>query len=181
MAVFLGALMLYPYWIVLYNNCTEMPFREPNNRHCREIGKWTLICIMIWFSVHCSVDNYSIMNQVFVMPCTVQLKYLCWGNIGERHWSRYNKIPWRYDIKELLAWASYRIRKIAGCACAGNAGNIFPRHWFQRKPLVSDPGMHHGTCVTHVPWCMSGSLTRGGGKTCPALPAQAQPAVLCIL
>ena len=23
---------------------------------------------------------------------------------------------------------------------------------------VSDPGMHHGTCVTHVPWCMSGSL-----------------------
>ena len=32
------------------------------------------------------------------------------------------------------------------------------------KPLVSDPGMHHGTCVTHVSWCMSGSLTRGGGE-----------------
>ena len=25
----------------------------------------------------------------------------------------------------------------------------------------SDPDMHHGTCVTHVPWCMPGSLTRG--------------------
>ena len=36
----------------------------------------------------------------------------------------------------------------------------FPRHRLQRKPLVNDPGMHHGTCVTHVPWCMSGSLTR---------------------
>ena len=36
--------------------------------------------------------------------------------------------------------------------------------WLQRKPLVSNPGKHHGTCVTHVPWCMSGSLTRGGGK-----------------
>ena len=23
-------------------------------------------------------------------------------------------------------WASYQIRKIAGCACAGNAGNVFP-------------------------------------------------------
>ena len=23
--------------------------------------------------------------------------------------------------------------------------------------------MHHSTCVTHVPWCMSGSLTRSGG------------------
>ena len=46
----------------------------------------------------------------------------------------------------------------------------FPRHRFQRKPLVSDPGMHHGTCVTHVPWCMSGLLTRGGGENVPGIP-----------
>ena len=32
----------------------------------------------------------------------------------------------------------------------------FPRHQLQRKPLVSNPG------VTHVPWCLSGSLTCGG-------------------
>ena len=25
----------------------------------------------------------------------------------------------------------------------------------------SGPGMRHGTCVTHVPWCMPGSLTSG--------------------
>ena len=67
-------------------------------------------------------------------------------------------------------WASYQIRKIGGCACVGNAGNVFPRHRLQRKPLVSDPGMHHGTCVTHVPWCMSGSLTRGGGESVPDIP-----------
>ena len=36
----------------------------------------------------------------------------------------------------------------------------FPLHRFQRKSLVSDRGMHHGTCVTHVLWCMLGSLTR---------------------
>ena len=46
----------------------------------------------------------------------------------------------------------------------------FPRHRIQRKPLVNDPGMHHGTCVTHVPWCMSGSLTRGGGENVPGIP-----------
>ena len=46
----------------------------------------------------------------------------------------------------------------------------FPHHQLQRKPLVYDPGMHHGTCVTHVPWCMSGSLTRGGGKNVPGTP-----------
>ena len=30
----------------------------------------------------------------------------------------------------------------------------FPRHRLQRKPLVSDPDMQHGTCVTHAPWGM---------------------------
>ena len=41
----------------------------------------------------------------------------------------------------------------------------FPRHRLKRKPLLSDPGMHHGTCVTHMPWCMLGSLTlRWQGK-----------------
>ena len=32
---------------------------------------------------------------------------------------------------------------------------------FSPPPWVSDPDMHHGTCVTHVPWCMPGSLTDG--------------------
>ena len=45
-----------------------------------------------------------------------------------------------------------------------------PRDWFQMKPVVCDPGMHHGTCVTHVPWCMSWSLTRDGGKNVPDIP-----------
>ena len=67
-------------------------------------------------------------------------------------------------------WASYRIRKIVGCACAGNAGKCFRRYRLKRKRLVSDPGVHHGTCVTHVPWCMSGSLARGGGGDVPGIP-----------
>ena len=31
---------------------------------------------------------------------------------------------------------------------------------FSPPPRVSDPDMHQGTCVMHVPWCMPGSLTR---------------------
>ena len=80
----------------------------------------------------------------------------------------------------LSQWASYQIRKIAGCACAGNAGNVFPRRRFQRKPLVSDPGMHHGTCVTHVPWCMSGSLTCDDGENVPSIPSACALAILRI-
>ena len=57
---------------------------------------------------------------------------------------------------------------------------------FSPPPATSDPDMHHGMCVTHVPWCMPGSLTsvfhwsRWRGKTFPAFPAHAQPAILRI-
>ena len=32
---------------------------------------------------------------------------------------------------------------------------------FTPPPRVSDPDMHHVTCVTHVPWCMPRSLING--------------------
>ena len=79
-----------------------------------------------------------------------------------------------------LQWASCQIREIAGAHAPGMPGTFSP------SPQVSDPDMHHGTCVTHVPWCMPGSLTssflwnRWRGKTFPAFPAHAQPAILRI-
>ena len=56
----------------------------------------------------------------------------------------------------------------------------FPGHRLHRKPVVTYLGMHHGTCVTHVPWCMLGLLTRGGRKAFSTFPAHAQPAILLI-
>ena len=53
------------------------------------------------------------------------------------------------------SWASCQMSKIVGCACAGNSENVSP------PQRVSNPDMHQGTCVTHVPWCMPGSLTNG--------------------
>ena len=47
----------------------------------------------------------------------------------------------------------------------------FLHHRLQRKPPISDPSMHHVTCVTHAPWCMSRSLTRGGGENVPGIPS----------
>ena len=65
--------------------------------------------------------------------------------------------------------ASYQICQIAGWACACKAGTIFPAtDWLETAS--QRPGMHQGTCVTHVPWCMSGSLTRGGGENFPGIP-----------
>ena len=44
----------------------------------------------------------------------------------------------------------------------------FPCHRLRRKQLVSDPGIHHGMCVT--PWCMSGSQTLGGAENVSNIP-----------
>ena len=80
-------------------------------------------------------------------------------------------------VHGVKVWASCQIRKIAGAHAPGMPGTFSP------SPQVSDPDMHHGTCVTHVPWCMPGSLTIGflwnrrRGKTFPAFPAHAQPAI----
>ena len=32
---------------------------------------------------------------------------------------------------------------------------------FSTPPRINDPDRYYGTCVTHVPWCMPGSLTSG--------------------
>ena len=96
-------------------------------------------------------------------------------NHGEQTFGWISTIP--YDSNP---WASCQIRKIAGAHAPGMPGTLSP------SPQVSDPDMHHGTCVTHVPWCMPGSLTSGflwnrrRGKTFPAFPAHAQPAILRI-
>ena len=48
-----------------------------------------------------------------------------------------------------------------------------PQTWvFSPSFKASDPGKYHGTCVTHVPWCMSGSLTCGGGENVPGIPGE---------
>ena len=33
---------------------------------------------------------------------------------------------WKHWLKVCYSWASYKIRKILGCTCAGNASNVFP-------------------------------------------------------
>ena len=48
-----------------------------------------------------------------------------------------------------------RYAKLRDAHAPGMPGTFSP-------PLrISDPDMHHGTCVTHVPWCIPGSLTSG--------------------
>ena len=134
--------------VVLNNICT--------NVFCKRNSLWVSVSFVVegnifeyWCGKHAL--HWRRMNGVFKSPVT-QLFF----NSFFKLIIIIIKNPSQHRIAS--PWASYQIRNIAGWACAGNVGNVFrPRHRLQRKPLVSDPGMHHGTWVTHVPWCMSRS------------------------
>ena len=87
---------------------------------------------------------------------------------GKQFMGQLIKAIWRRRFGS--TWVSCQIRKIAGAHAPGMPGTFSP------PPRVSDPDMHHGTCVTHVPWCMPGSLTssflwsRRQGKNVPGIP-----------
>ena len=62
-----------------------------------------------------------------------------------------------------------RYAKLRVAHAPGMSGTFSPPSTSKEK-LVRVPGMHHGTCVTHVPWCTSGSLTRGDGENVSGIP-----------
>ena len=69
-------------------------------------------------------------------------------------------------------WASYQIHKIEGCACAGNAGNVFPVTDFKGHRELAISG-----CITVRAWRTCRDACQDGqpavaGKTFPAFPAQ---------
>ena len=90
-----------------------------------------------------------------------------WLRVNENKWAPFNRYHTNSSIARSLhrrpvsrerqsaPWAScqYVIMRLAHAP--GILGTLSP------TPRASDPDIHHGTCVTHVPWCMSGSLTSG--------------------
>ena len=136
--------------------------------------------------------DYSVLKMLQLQRKPCPINYRWWVmymlQINDTLLNEYRVITFESALRWILkacsqdkpGWASCQIRKIAGAHAPGMPGTFSP------SPQVSDPDMHHGTCVTHVPWCMPGSLTIGflwnrrRGKTFPAFPAYAQPAILRI-
>ena len=117
------------------------------------------------------------------LPCVDRYRPVVMQNGGSKDKSRISCQCYRemqLSLVQRTQWASCQIRNLRFAHAPGMPGAFSP------PPRISDPDMHHGTCVTHVPWCMSGSLTSGflwsrcRGKTFPAFPAHAQPAIVRI-
>ena len=120
----------------------------------------------------------GILKCIFVHEYVVCDSNIIWSDSGSDSGHYYGSGG--IGLEASNPWASSQIRKIAGAHSPGMPGTFFP------PPRVSDPDMHHGTCVMHVPWCMPGSLTSGflwsgpQGETFPAFPVHAQLAILRI-
>ena len=80
------------------------------------------------------------------------------------------RYPFKFSTGLLPANQNWRLRMHQEC------GEHYPSYLLQRKPLVGDPGMHHGMCCD----ASQNRYTAVVGKTFPALPAHAQPAILRI-
>ena len=66
----------------------------------------------------------------------------------------YQQTLW-VDVQHSLHGPFARYAKVRVAHAPGMPGTFSP------PPRVTDPDMHHGTCLTHVPWCMPGSLNSG--------------------
>ena len=122
----------------------------------------TTTMFFFWILVHLPTDGLFIPNQApspgpmiacvnYLSPCQT-----CYTIPDNQHTCGYRPLT--------------RCRKLRIVHAPGILGTFFTGHRPKRKPLASDPDVHHGTCVTHVPWCMSGSLNGGGGENVPGIP-----------
>ena len=66
-----------------------------------------------------------------------------------------------------MKWASYAVHESPNNWPLTRYSKLRVAHalgvpWtFSPPPRICDPDMHHGTCVMHMPWCMTRSLTSG--------------------
>ena len=78
-----------------------------------------------------------------------------WANISQTYiavWGVFLQSS-TFNITALLywwcePWASYQVRNIADCACAGNAGNVFPATDFKGNRQLAIPA-----CILARAWC----------------------------
>ena len=143
--------------------------------------------------ISCNVMGMGVWRQTDVPTFNLQITWIVNVWIFIKFKVQYSCWPTGHHIKSLSAkkrppskWsirhANVPLTRYANLLFAHAPGmpERFLRYRLERKLRASDPGTHHGTCVTQVPRCMSGSPTGGAGKTFPAYPAHAQPAILRI-
>ena len=114
------------------------------------------------------ITSHTIQWDIITHPCS-RYPFLAqqFSYMNPRSW------PSNDRCRIISQWASCQICKIAGCAYAGNAGNVFPATEFKGNRWLA------------IPACIPTRASRTchdavAEKTFPAFPAHAQPAILRI-
>ena len=88
---------------------------------------------------------------------TIHTCYILWFGTDQFQPCHSGSLHWHWDNRRITLRLPHeplaRYVKLRVAHAPGMPGTFSPPPW------VSDPDMHHGTCATHVPWCMPGSLT----------------------
>ena len=170
--------------VFTFHRCSRIHIIYPNQNNSTErhptLAQWSF-CSNIVFIAHIlsamKVSSYCLYVSYYMPFKVVVWNILCnntplccrvtcgcvipWNYAG--HWIGAKLYFWKskifygtmWAILLIIAWASCQIRKIASVHAPGMPGTFSP------PSQASNPDMHHGTCVTHVPWCMPGSQTSG--------------------
>ena len=96
----------------------------------------------------------SILPLVLLVNTWMAVSWIPWVNHFSQPTHRRSCCTWFFrDFRHQWALARYvKLRVVHAPRMPGT---------FSPPPLVSDPDMHHGTCVTHAPECMPALLTSG--------------------
>ena len=118
------------------------------------------ICVIFfnawyWIITACIIGtHYRSMKQTGTKYITLYFRVQVKSNhLLQRQMTQLIKTDVR--VKECSYGPLSRYVQLRVAHAPGMLGTLSP------PPRISDPDMHHGTCVTHVPWCMPGSLTSG--------------------
>ena len=115
-----------------------------------------------WWVAFSPVKWWFFVFAIYIIPCLSD---------GKGSWNpslQLRIISPKQGITQL--WASYQIREIAGCACARNAGNVFPATDFKGNRKLAIPACITARASRTCRDACRGSLIRGGGENVPGIP-----------
>ena len=142
---------------------------------------------IVWFKVYAPL--LSINSQNIIRNPTLRCRIISRDivdNFTKHHWTNVHSIEVLSHAHHVFSSRKFeqmefslvstkwhgplaRYVKLSDANAPGMPGTFSPPPT-SKKIMVSDPGMQNDTCVTHVPWCMSGLLIRGGGENVPGIP-----------
>ena len=117
----------------------------------------------IWFSVSRQVTQQGIRCRAIAITWSIFSQILIINTPKLIHESKvFHKFKlWIYVLLQSLQHCVYILLDHRPLVRYVKLRVVHTSGMFSPPPRVSDPDVHHGTCVTHVPWCMPGSQTHG--------------------